>query len=255
MKNNKLSKGQIIAIVLVAIVMIIAVVVGVVVLSKGDGLNPKPTEQETTVATTENSETEPEKETQKVTETQAQTETEKTTDVPKNNQTQKPNTNNENSTQTPNNSQNETNAKPDDIIDEIVLEDEYEEPKDNKTLVVNGVKCKVGDTITMVVNLKTPKKLCNFQGSTNYDTNFLKCTKTEINVNGMINDKGGAILYNGSDIGKGYNFTGYGTLYLAEFKVLKSGTTDITNDFEVLTGIDDKTIQPYECTTDLVIYT
>lgn len=119
---------------------------------------------------------------------------------------------------------------------------------------INGTKCYVGDTITMALNLKTPKVLINFQGFTQYDNSYLKFENAEANVSGLVNNHKSTILYNGSNIATGFDFTSTGTIYTAKFKVLKKGKTSITNTIEVLTDMKDVAVNPDKCTISIKVY-
>lgn len=119
---------------------------------------------------------------------------------------------------------------------------------------INGTKCYVGDTITIAVNLKTPKVLENFQGYTQYSGEYLKFESAKANVNGLVNNHKNTIYYNGSNISSGFDFTSGGTLYTAEFRVLKKGATEISNSFEVLTDMKDKAVSPDSCTASVKVY-
>lgn len=150
-------------------------------------------------------------------------------------------------------SQQKATEEKSDAIEEIVVDTNNPKPSNNskKILKVNGVKCNVGDTISVALNLKTPQSLVNFQGYTTYDNQYLECTNVKCNVNGYTNILESEIRYNGSDISTGFDFTQYGTLYVAEFKVLKNGSTNIDNIFQVLS---DNTVDENDCVVDLVIY-
>jgi hypothetical protein len=119
---------------------------------------------------------------------------------------------------------------------------------------INGTKCYVGDTITVTLNLKTPKVLENFQGYTDYDSDYLKFVSAKANVNGLVNNNESTIYYNGSDITTGFDFTAKGTLYTAKFKVLKSGKTTIENTMQVLTDMNDKAVSTDSCTISVEVY-
>lgn len=119
---------------------------------------------------------------------------------------------------------------------------------------INGTKCYVGDTITVALNVKTPKVLVNFQGYTEYDSSYLKFVSAKANVNGLVNDHNSAIYYNGSDISRGFDFTNTGTLYTATFKVKKAGSTTIKNIMQVLTDMNDTPVKESDCTISVKVY-
>lgn len=119
---------------------------------------------------------------------------------------------------------------------------------------INGTKCYVGDTITVALNVKTPKVLINFQGYTEYDSSYLKFVSAKANVNGLVNNHESVIYYNGSDISRGFDFTNTGTLYTATFKVQKSGSTTIKNIMQVLTDMNDTPVKESDCTISVKVY-
>ncbi|MGN1130728.1 MAG: cohesin domain-containing protein [Ruminococcus sp.] len=119
---------------------------------------------------------------------------------------------------------------------------------------INGTKCYVGDTITVALNLKTPKVLVNFQGYTEYDSSYLKFVSAKANVNGLVNDHNSAIYYNGSDISRGFDFTNTGTLYTATFKIKKAGSTTVKNIMQVLTDMNDTPVKERDCKISVEVY-
>ncbi len=120
---------------------------------------------------------------------------------------------------------------------------------------INGTNCKVGDTITVALNMKTPKVLINFQGHTDFDSSYLKFVDANISVNGsVINCVNNSILYNGSNISKGYDFTTTGTLYTATFKVKKAGTTTIKNTMQVMSDMNLDSVKEKDCTISVKVY-
>ncbi|MGN1131240.1 MAG: hypothetical protein ACI4Q8_07805, partial [Ruminococcus sp.] len=118
----------------------------------------------------------------------------------------------------------------------------------SKVCKINGTNCNVGDTITVALNMKTPKVLINFQGYTDFDTSYLKFVSAKINVNGgLINCVNNSILYNGVNISKGYDFTTTGTLYTATFKVKKAGSTTIKNTMQVMSDMNMTDVKESDC--------
>jgi hypothetical protein len=102
--------------------------------------------------------------------------------------------------------------------------------------------------------MQTPKVLENFQGFTNYDDSYLEFVSIQGNVSGMFNNKDSVIYYNGSDIMKGFDFTKKGTLYTATFKVLKKGSTEITNTIEVMSDQNSNPVEPGTCEFEFGIF-
>lgn len=132
-------------------------------------------------------------------------------------------------------------------------------PTDNKShsskevCIVNGKKCCVGDTITMTLNLKTPKVLVNYQGYTSFDTSKLKFISADSEADALTNCKDGIIYYNASVL-RGIDFTSTGTVYYAKFKVREAGTTSISNNFQVLTDMDDNPVKESKCEIGIEIF-
>ena len=132
-------------------------------------------------------------------------------------------------------------------------------PTDNKShsskevCIVNGKKCYVGDTITMTLNLKTPKVLVNYQGYTSFDTSKLKFISADSEADALTNCKDGIIYYNASVL-RGIDFTSTGTVYYAKFKVREAGTTSISNTFQVLTDMDDNPVKESKCEIGIEIF-
>ncbi len=126
------------------------------------------------------------------------------------------------------------------------------EHKSSEKCVINGTTCYVGDTISITLNLKSSKVLENYQGYSEFDSNYLSC-KSVKSTTGITNHKGSKIYYNASVI-TGMDFTSGGTVYTAEFKIKKAGSTTLTNTFEFLTDIDDKDVKPSSVKGNISIF-
>ncbi len=124
--------------------------------------------------------------------------------------------------------------------------------KSDEKCVINGTTCYVGDTISVTLNLNCAKTLVNYQGYTTFDTSYLKCTSLKANV-GIANNKGDTIYYNASVI-SGLDFSSTGTIYTAQFKVTKAGSTSIDNNFEILTDMKDNSVKVSSISESLTIY-
>ena len=153
----------------------------------------------------------------------------------------------------PNNKPNNTTATTSEAIP-VVEPTTNSNHNSTEVCKINGTKCYVGDTITVALNVKTPKVLINFQGYTEYDSSYLKFVSAKANVNGLVNNHESAIYYNGSDISRGFDFTNTGTLYTATFKVQKSGSTTIKNIIQVLTDMNDTPVKESDCTISVKVY-
>ncbi len=112
-----------------------------------------------------------------------------------------------------------------------------------KSLSIDGKKFNVGDTVTAVYYVKAPKKLENYQATVTYNSKYLSVENAELGTvassGGIINYKPqGKILFNGSNISTGYNFTKKTELVTVTYKVKASGTTSTKLNMEVATGQD-----------------
>ena len=119
----------------------------------------------------------------------------------------------------------------------------------NGVATINGKKYKVGDTVTATYTLKCPEVLVNFQGTVKYDTAILKATNAKLsrpaNASSICSYKStGRILFNGSEISEGYDYTTEGKFLTVTYKVVGSGKTTPTMLWEVATGFDMKTNTP-----------
>ena len=126
-----------------------------------------------------------------------------------------------------------------------------------KILKVNGKKCHVGDTITVVLNLQSDKSVVNYQGYTNIDTKYLKIKEVTPNGLGITNGDGGTITYNASVV-NGMNFSQTGSIYSVTLEVLSEGSTEIKNNLEIISELGSDYL-PHQLadsdyTAELVIY-
>ena len=264
---KKFRKQEIIALSVIGALMVATIVIGVILITGNankvnNSLQPSTSSSEELAQyegmVAHKNETQPQQE--EGTEATAETSVEKETattkaEENKNTATSKTNKNNKKptknnsadktptATKKPNNSSNSDNS---DKIPQVKPETKPVD-KNEDVLKINGVKCNVGNTITVTLDFKTPKVLENFQGYTEYDTGVLQFVSIKGNVNGMFNEKDGVIYYNGSDIMTGYDFTSKGTMYTATFKVLKSGTTELENTVEVMSDQTSKAVSPKDC--------
>ena len=138
-----------------------------------------------------------------------------------------------------------------DVISIVTPKNNTSHKSDDKCKI-NGVTCYVGDTISITLNLKCSKTLVNYQGYTNFDTDYLKCKSTKANV-GIVNNKDDKIYYNASDI-NGMDFSNEGTIYTAQFTVKKSGSTSIKNTLQILTDMNDKEVSTGSAKDSLNIF-
>lgn len=134
----------------------------------------------------------------------------------------------------------------------VVTPEKNTKHKSSDKCVINGTTCYVGDTISVTLNLKSSKVLENYQGYSEFDSNYLSC-KSVKSTTGITNHKGSKIYYNASVI-TGMDFTSGGTVYTAEFKIKKAGSTTLTNTFELLTDIDDKDVKPSSVKGNISIF-
>ncbi len=136
-----------------------------------------------------------------------------------------------------------------------VVPEEHTKHKSTSTLKINGKTCYVGDTISVVLNLTSQKSLINYQGTTKFDNQYLKLKTVKSNSIGLASAKDAEIMYNASTL-NGMNFSETGTIYTATFEVLKSGSTNINNDLEIISELVDNNIvqlspSDYKVTVDI----
>lgn len=112
----------------------------------------------------------------------------------------------------------------------------------NKTLSVNGKTCYVGDTITVVMNITSNKSIVNYQGAMSFNDSYLKVKDVKSNDFGIANASGNSVMYNASNL-NGMNFSETGTVFTATFEVLKSGSTKLENNVEIISELIDNNIK------------
>lgn len=262
MEKRKFTIKEKVALIVLAALMVAAVVVGVVLIvgntnRANDALlntehttmeiiTEAPTETETNADSTE-------KRADDNTETATSS---KTSSVAENSPTEAKSTTSKKPKSSKTTSNSGETVKP--TIDKSIKPDKIV-PTENEThasddiLTVNGKKCHVGDTVTVAVNLRTPKILENYQGYTEYDQSCLEYVKLNMNSGGLYNEKDGVIYYNASII-SGIDFTSEGTIYTATFKVKKAGSTQIKNTIQILTDTDDKPVKLSDCKEEIKVY-
>ena len=112
-------------------------------------------------------------------------------------------------------------------------------------LTIGGKSYKVGDKVTCTYYLSVPETMLNFQGRVEYDKSMLKKTGAHLvepaTFGSLINPNlDGRVVFNGSDL-SGYDFSDPGYEFLVvEYEVLKTGKTEPSITFEVLTDVKDK---------------
>lgn len=126
----------------------------------------------------------------------------------------------------------------------------------NKTLSVNGKSCYVGDTITVVMNITSNKSIVNYQGALKFDDSYLKIKDVKSNEFGLANASGNEVMYNASNL-NGMNFSETGTVFTATFEVLKTGSTKLDNNLEIISELIDNNIKqlaPSEYKATIEVY-
>ncbi len=106
-------------------------------------------------------------------------------------------------------------------------------------LSIDGNKFHVGDTVTCKLNITTPTKIENFQGTIKYDDKYLELTYAKLvspaSGGGMINPNvDGIVKFNGSSGSTGYDYTSGGTLLEITFEVKAAGSTTPTVDWVIV---------------------
>jgi len=269
---KKFNKKEIIALSVIGVLIIAVIVAGVIIITGNVNEANKIATSNTTAETQAVTEivTDAEGNTQIVEVTQAEKETSETVKVFKpENDTEEPNTTTATSATKATNPKATTATKATEKKDDkdfdnntsgdtgkvdVVKPSTKPVDKDEEILTINGVKCNVGNTITVTLNAKVPVALENYQGFTEYDDSFLEFVSVKGNVSGMFNNHESVIYYNGSDIGAGYDFTNNGTLYTATFKVLKAGSTKISNTIEVMSDKNSKPVDQTTCEYSIGIF-
>ena len=118
-------------------------------------------------------------------------------------------------------------------------------------LSVDGNKYKVGDTFTCTVKLTTPDIIENFEGTIQYDSNYLLVSDAklvgEADNGGYINPKHkkGIIFFNGVSIMDGFNYTKGDNIISVTYKVLKAGNTSPSVNWDVMTQKKVQNGTPY----------
>lgn len=115
----------------------------------------------------------------------------------------------------------------------------------SKTLSIDGNKFSVGDTVTCVYKLTTPENLENFQAYIKYDTKYLKVKKAVTSgpaESGSVMNYNldGQIKFNGVNISSGYNYKKEKDFVTVTYEVVSSGSTKPTFNWEVATGVSQK---------------
>lgn len=114
-----------------------------------------------------------------------------------------------------------------------------------KDLTIGGKTYKVGDKVVCTYFLEVPENMMNYQGKVTYDSTMLKKTDAYLiepaNYGALMNkDLDGRVVFNGSML-SGYDFSSPGYEFLVvEYEVLKTGVTNPSIDFEVITDVNDK---------------
>lgn len=105
-------------------------------------------------------------------------------------------------------------------------------------LTIDGNKYNVGDTFNCTVNITTPDKIENYQGTLKYDSSCLSVVDAELvspaSGGGVVNySQSGKILFNGSSGVRGYNYKNGGEFLNITFKVKSAGSVTPSIDWVV----------------------
>ena len=101
-------------------------------------------------------------------------------------------------------------------------------------LTVSGAEANVGDTLVYTLNLSdVPTPVAGIQMSLFYDPEYLELDKNSVSCKGFPGylantDVSGEVMMNATEGTDGYDFTTKNEIISLTFKVLKSGSTDIT---------------------------
>lgn len=113
------------------------------------------------------------------------------------------------------------------------------------SLNIDGESFNVGDTVTCIMNVKTPGVAENYQATLTYDGDYLEVTKAKLvgdaTSGGIINYKNpGVIKFNGSNISSGYDYTDGGAFLEITYKVKDSGSTKPSINWEIVREATEK---------------
>lgn len=111
-----------------------------------------------------------------------------------------------------------------------------------KVCTVDGNKYNIGDTVTCTFKLKTPETLENYQGNISYDSKYLKVKNAKFgkpaSSGGVLNYKNvkNQIVFNGSNITTGYDYTNGGTFMTVTYEVVAEGNTSTSFNWQTARG-------------------
>ena len=98
---------------------------------------------------------------------------------------------------------------------------------------------KVGDVITYIATLETPKNIENIQATLTYSADTLKLVDATVaerfpNISGVVSNAAvdGVIYFNASEISTGFDFVGGKTLVMVQFEVIAEGAVSVETAIE-----------------------
>lgn len=115
----------------------------------------------------------------------------------------------------------------------------------SKTLSIDGNKYSIGNTVTCVYQLTTPENLENYQAIIKYDSKYLKVKNAEMSgpaASGSVLNYNltNQIKFNGINISSGYNYKKTKDFVTVTYEVVAGGSTKPTFNWEVATGVSQK---------------
>lgn len=112
----------------------------------------------------------------------------------------------------------------------------------SKVCTLDGKKYNVGDTVTCVFYLTTPKVLENYQATIRYDSKYLKVQSARLNApasyGGILNFKlSNRIEFNGTNISSGFDYTKGGEFLTVTYEIVSAGSTTTNVEWVVATEL------------------
>ncbi len=112
----------------------------------------------------------------------------------------------------------------------------------SKVCTLDGKKYNVGDTVTCVFYLTTPKVLENYQATIRYDSKYLKVQSAKLNApasyGGILNFKlSNRIEFNGTNISSGFDYTKGGEFLTVTYEIVSAGSTKTNVEWVVATEL------------------
>lgn len=129
-----------------------------------------------------------------------------------------------------------------------------------KSLTIGNKNFSVGDTVTCVYKLTSPENLENFQAIIKYDSDYLKVKSAQMSgpaesgsvINPNLTEQ---IKFNGTNISFGYNYKKEKEFVTVTYEVVAPGSTTPEFEWEVATGVSQKSYVKNGKASDLTLTT